>query len=64
MIKYTVTRNYGEGAEGLFETREQANKYRASQIRKDNPDIPKNLPLLDVIDYDAEGYYEVLEISI
>lgn len=62
-MKYTVTVNHTEYAEGLFDTLGEAQSYAANKIRQDIPDILEDVSDEDILDdYDADGYYRVVDI--
>ena len=64
MEKYTVTVNYGEYAEGIFDTEALADSYRAKKILKDEPDTNESMAEEELLAYDAEGYYGTLTIRM
>lgn len=62
-MKYTVSINYGEYCQGLFETEEQANAYRASRVRQDEPDAMSDMTDEEVLDeFDIDGYYRTMKV--
>ncbi len=64
MDKYTVTCNYDEYAEGLFETEALANAYRAKKILVDEPDAKEGMSVEELLEFDSEGYYRTLRITV
>lgn len=58
-----MTVNYGEYAIGVYEKRETVEARIAKLIREEQPDVPEDISdELVREDYDADGYYHVLEI--
>lgn len=62
-MKYTMSINHAEYANGLFDTREEVVREIAFRIRKDEPDVSDDMSDEYVIEnFDSDGYYRVLEI--
>lgn len=64
MEKYTVTVNYGEYAEGIFDTEELADSYRAKRILNDEPEADESMTVEELLEFDADGYYGTLPIRM
>lgn len=62
--KYTVTVNHGEYAIGIYDTEGDAEKYMAKRIKDDEPDVTDDMTTEEILEFDGDGYYRVLEIDI
>lgn len=64
-MKYTVLANHGDYAEGIFDTEKEAESWRASLIRADEPGVSADMSD-DFINenFDFDGYYRVITISL
>ena len=61
-MKYTVMINHAEYAVGIYNTREEAEQGMIKCILDDEPHL-KGKSDEDILDYDDEGYYRILEIN-
>lgn len=63
-MKYTVMINHGEFVSGLFDSKIDADKYRAKLIRSNEPDASKEMTDEEVLEeFDCDGYYRTVEIT-
>lgn len=64
-MKYTVTINKHEHAEGVFDTYEEAEKYLVELLKADewiSTLLQGNESDEEIIDLDNEGYYRIMQI--
>lgn len=59
--RYTVMINNAEYGDRIFDTREEAVAHRVKLILEDEPSL-KGLPDEEILDYDEDGYYRILDI--
>ena len=62
-MKYTVMINHAEYAFGIYNTREEAEQRMIKCILDDEPHL-KGKSDEDILDYDDEGYYRILDIHV
>lgn len=62
-MKYTVMINHAEYAFGIYNTREEAEQGMIKCILDDEPHL-KGKSDEDILDYDEDGYYRILDIHI
>ena len=62
-MKYTVMINHAEYAVGIYNTIEEAEQGMIKCILDDEPHL-KGKSDEDILDYDDEGYYRILDINV